>query len=222
MNSEVSRSLLQELQDKIDALLRAPYDHPEVTQWKLTVSTILEARFGAEHRLVKAFGEIPFRRVVRYASASYDGVLSRPLPTDSDHQSAFQSDLETARAIIGAALVAWPAGKGNASDQATPTAVVTITNQNANNAESTATNETNVLVELPLAELLDLVARDEALTSDQKLQAKEQLEDLNRELRTDHPRWEKIKPAVKFLVDASKEVAIKVLGAVVAKQMTGM
>lgn len=218
MGSGTSQSHLKELQDKVDALLRAPYDHPEITKWKLTVATVLEAQFGAEHELVREFRALPFRRVVKYASASFEGVLSRPLPTDSDHQSAFQADLETARAIIGAALAAWPAGKGSAPDHAMPATVVTITNQNTNNAEATATN----LVELPLAELLELVARNETLTSEQKLLVKEHLEELSGELRQANPRWEKIKPAVKFLVDAGREVAIKVFGAVVAKYMTGM
>jgi hypothetical protein len=213
-----ARNRLGRLCLEIDELEKLEYDNPALTQWKLTASTILESRFGSEHQLCTRFGNLTFEKTLFAMWVTRDG-RSTPLPSRHEHNERYRADLATAQGILRAALDLWNIVQATEEPSPTPLVQNNITNNNTATADSVAT--ANALIEFPLEELLDLVDGSQDLTADVKEQAKEHLEDLDGELRKPRPRWEKVKPAVKFLLDAGKEIAIKTLPAVVAKMATG-
>lgn len=183
----------------------------------MTISAILEAHFGGTHEIAARFRRLHFESSPVPVQVSWDEFESRE-PTETDHQEQYDNDLTTARHIISAALDVWDVVKPSAVVR--PAAPLVQVNNN-NTATANSNSNATAVVEFPLQDLLALVENAGALPADVKEQAKDHLEDLDGELRKATPRWEKIKPALKFLLDLGKEISIKTLAAVVAKMATG-
>lgn len=206
MKDDTGLRKLTELLNNANSLREMEYDDARITQWRMTVRSILEARFGSEHSLCKEFAALYFM----------DTYSDDPHPPRKDHNAVCQYCVEQAINILVAACDVWPI-----SMPATPGANPAIHVVNNNNATATSSSNASATVQFPLRELLKMVDENDELSPEERGRAKEHIEDLDGELRKTTPRWEKIRPAFKFLLDTGKEIAIKVAAAVLAKLAEG-
>jgi hypothetical protein len=216
-----SRDQLRTLSVEADELLKLEFDNHRLKQWQLSVQAILEARFGDKHRLVLQFQELQFRASEMASILGYE-----PAPSRSTHNQRYQQDLLTGKSIIEAGVAVWSTGAPSKPDTASRPRghVLEIHNTNTNTANSTSSSNAlaEAYVEFPLSRLLSMVDNNSSYGTDQERnQAKEHLEDLEGELKKPNPRWDKIKGALQYLLDGGKDLAVEVMGAVIAHKLTG-
>lgn len=205
---------LKELADQVPSLNDISYDHPRFKTWYLSVESILLAHLGDAHTISMNFRNIEFK-----VDPFVEMNRGRDASTE-EHQRVFLKGLETADAVLDAAIEVWfnsaPAPGSTASSKNSPVQV-NLTNNNSSNSTSNASATASSLLEFPLDDLLALIDASDDLTEEQKPEAKEVIENLDGELRKRNPRWDKIAGHLKNVADLGKEVAIQTFAAVVAE-----
>lgn len=210
MDKQKAADILFEQLEKLPGLKELNPDHQDFELWKEDCLTIFKELFPEEKNWQYNF-EWSAYRINRIKMVEEAGFF-----TEEDKE-AYLKGLQTAEVTIKAALRKLELFGIKPQVKATKTGDKGLTIQITNNVS----NQQSISLSVSFDQIIQTI-QESNYTEEEKKEAATKVQELQEELKKENPSWEKVKGALVWLLNFSKEIFFKVLPYILDKYTKGV